>query len=192
MAKDSGTPGEGAGAGDGRTPATAGSADAGGDGEPRNFDGRDRFGGYLNDYRVGDVYRHWPGKTITEAENHLFCLLTMAVNPLHTDSHFVAKEGTVFARPVVVGSYVYSLLLGMSVTDMSGRALANLGTDDLRHLAPVYPGDTIYARSTVTGVRVSASRHDAGVLTFVTEGINQDGRTVARYTRSVLLPRRPA
>lgn len=157
----------------------------------RIFEARDRrFGGYIEDYEVGDLYRHWPGKTITDAENHLFCLLTMATSHLHIDEHHMKTSGSVFNRPVVVGSYVYSLLLGMSVPDMSGRALANLGTTDLRHMAPVYPGDTLYGESTVTEARLSRSRPDAGVLTFETRGINQDKVVVARYTRSVLLPGR--
>lgn len=158
----------------------------------RTFDAREtRFGGYLEAYEVGDVYRHWPGKTITEAENHLFCLLTMASHPLHTDSNFIARSEGLYQRPVVVGSYVYALLLGMSVPDMSGRAIANLGTDDLRHRAPMHPGDTLYGYSTVKAVRPSATRRDSGVLTFETTGLNQDEVIVATFTRSVLLPRRP-
>jgi acyl dehydratase len=159
----------------------------------RVFEARDRrFGGYLDEYEVGDLYRHWPGKTVTEADNHLFCLLTMAAQPLHIDANYVATGQAIYERNVVVGSYVYSLLLGMSVPDMSGRALANLGTTDLRHLAPVFHGDTIYGESTVLEVRPSNSRPNAGILTFETSGINHDSVIVARYTRAVLLPRRPA
>src|SRR3954468_22027714 len=89
---------------------------------PRIFSARDRrFGGYLEDYEPGDVYRHWPGKTITEAEDHMFCLLTMAASPIHTDRAYAATE-TEFGRNIVVGTFIYSLLLGMSVPDISGRA----------------------------------------------------------------------
>lgn len=159
----------------------------------RVFDAKDRrFGGDYEDFLVGDIYKHWPGKTILEADNHLFCLLTMAVHPLHIDSNFSENAEGVFDRAVVVGSYVYSLLLGMSVPDMSGRAIANLGTTDLQHPAPVYPGDTLYGESTVLTVRESRTRTAAGVLTFETRGINQDGLLVARFTRSVLLRRRNA
>ncbi len=159
----------------------------------RVFEARERrYGGFLEDYEVGDEYRHWPGKTITDAENHLFCLLTMATNPLHVDdAHSASLEGP-FERAVVVGSYVYSLLLGMSVPDISGRALANLGTTDLRHTAPVYPGDTLYGTSTVTAVRPSRSRPNAGIITSRTVGRNQEGLEVASFIRSVMLPRRPA
>jgi acyl dehydratase len=157
----------------------------------RNFEARDRrFGGYLEDYEEGDVFRHWPGKTITEAENHLFCLLTMATNPLHIDTQY-ARNSRLYEGPVVVGSYVYSLLLGMSVPDISGRALANLGTSDLRHLEPVYPGDTIYGETTITNVRTSKSRPGAGILTCETRGLNQEDHVVATFTRSILLPKRP-
>lgn len=157
----------------------------------RVFEARERrYGGFLEDYEVGDEYRHWPGKTITDAENHLFCLLTMAASPLHVDDVYSARGGGPFDRAVVVGSYVYSLLLGMSVADISGRALANLGTTDLRHTAPVYPGDTLYGVSVVVEVRPSRSRPDAGILTVRTAGRNQDGVEVASFLRSVMLPRR--
>ena len=95
----------------------------------RIFSARDRrFGGYLEDYEPGDIYRHWPGKTITEAEDHMFCLLTLAASPLHVDRAYAAKE-TEFGRNIVVGTFIYSLLLGMSVPDISGRAIANLGRE---------------------------------------------------------------
>ena len=158
----------------------------------RTFNARDlRFGGDFEDFEKGDIYRHWPGKTILEADNHLFCLLTMAAHPLHIDNNFnfAAGSGGVFDRPVVVGSYIYSLLLGMSVPDMSGRAIANLGTTDLKHLAPVYPGDTLYGESEVISKRLSQSRPRAGVLTFDTRGFNQDEVVVASFRRAVLLAR---
>src|SRR5690242_3133849 len=103
----------------------------------RFFDARERrFGGYLEEYEPGDVFRHWPGKTITEAEDHMFCMLTMAGSPIHIDRKYAA--GTEFGRNIVVGTFVYSLLLGMSVPDISGRAIANLGVSELKHLAPMF------------------------------------------------------
>jgi acyl dehydratase len=149
-----------------------------------------RFGGYLEDYQAGDLYHHWPGKTITEAEVHLFCMLTFAVNPLHIDAHFAATEMEQ-GRNVVVGTYIYSLLLGMSVPDISGRAIANLGAEHLRHVAPVFYGDTIYGSTEVVGTRASASRPGAGILTVDTTGTNQDAVVVCTFRRNVLLPRRP-
>jgi acyl dehydratase len=158
----------------------------------REFNARDRrFGGYLEDYEPGDIHRHWPGKTITEAEDHMFCLLTMAASPLHIDRQFAETESE-FGRNVVVGTYIYSLLLGMSVPDISGRAIANLGLTELKHLAPVFHGDTLYGTTEVLAVRPSASRPTQGILTVRTDGHNQDGTQVCTFTRSVLLPRRPA
>ena len=89
-----------------------------------------RFGRYLEDFEVGDVYVHWPGKTITEADDHLFCMITMNHHPLHTDAYYAERE-TQFGRNVVVGNLVYSLALGMSVPDVSGKAIANLEVESL-------------------------------------------------------------
>jgi acyl dehydratase len=150
-----------------------------------------RFGGYLEDYQPGDIYRHWPGKTITEAEDHMFCLLTLAASPLHVDRNYGENESE-FGRNVVVGTFIYSLLLGMSVPDISGRAIANLGVSELRHLAPFFHGDTLYGSTEILSVRPSASRPAQGILTVRTEGMNQDERKVCSFTRAVLLPRRPA
>ncbi len=156
---------------------------------PRIHDARqERFGGYFDDYELGERFRHWPGKTITESEDHLFCLLTMAASPIHVDRVYGTKIA--FGKNVVVGTYVYSLLLGMSVPDISGRAVANLGTQDLRHLAPVFHGDTLYGETEVVGLRRSASRPGEGILTVRTEGFNQDRRLVCSFTRAVLLPMR--
>jgi acyl dehydratase len=158
---------------------------------PRVFSARDRrFGGYLEDYEVGDVYRHWPGKTITEAEDHMFCLLTMAASPLHIDRHFAETEYEL-GRNIVVGTYIYALLLGMSVPDISGRAIANLGLSELRHVAPMFHGDTLYGSSEVLTVRASQSRPGQGILTVRTDGHNQAGTHVCTFTRAVLLPSRP-
>ena len=98
----------------------------------RVFDAREtRFGRYLEDFEVGDVYKHWPGKTITEADDHLFCMITMNHHPLHTDAHYAETE-TQFGKNVVVGNLVYSLVLGMSVPDVSGKAIANLEVESLQ------------------------------------------------------------
>jgi acyl dehydratase len=151
---------------------------------------RTGFGRYLEELEVGDVYRHWPGKTVTEADNHLFCCLTMATSPIHTDAHY-ASDRMDGGRNLVVGTYVYALLLGMSVPDVSGRALAALGTTELRHLRPVHHGDTLYAETTVLRRRLSKSRPDAGIVAVETRGANQDGEVVCRFERSFLVPRRP-
>jgi acyl dehydratase len=158
---------------------------------PRVVYARDtRFGGYFEDFEVGDTFHHWPGKTMTEAEAHHFCMLTMAVNPLHLDAHYAAQEAE-GGQNIVVGTYIYALLLGMSVPDISGRAIANLGTEHLRHVAPVHHGDTLYGTTEVTGTRPSRSRPACGLLSVRTTGTNQDELVVCTFSRTVLLPRRP-
>jgi acyl dehydratase len=158
---------------------------------PRTFHAREeRFGRYLDEYEVGDVFHHWPGKTVTEADDHLFCMLTMAASPLHIDRSFAEAEMPE-GRNIVVGTYVYSLLLGMSVPDISGRAIANLGLSDLRHLAPLFHGDTLYGQSEVLSTRLSQSRPGQGILTVRTDGYNQNKLKVCTFTRAVLLPTRP-
>ena len=149
-----------------------------------------RFGRYLEEFEVGDVYLHWPGKTITEADDHLFCMLTMNHHPLHTDAHYAATESQ-FGKNVVVGNLVYSLVLGMSVPDVSGKAIANLEVESLRHARPTFHGDTIYARSTVLEVRPSTSKPDRGVVTVESTGWNQRDEVVCEFRRRVLVPRRP-
>jgi len=147
------------------------------------------FGRYLEDFEVGDVYRHWPGKTITEYDDHLFCMITMNHHPLHTDAHY-AETSTQFGKNVVVGNLVYSLALGMSVPDVSGKAIANLEVESLRHVAPLFHGDTLYAETKVLDVKPSSSKPDRGVVTVATRGYNQDGGEVLYFRRKVLVPRR--
>ena len=149
-----------------------------------------RFGRYFEEFELGDVYHHWPGKTITEAEDHLFCLITMNHHPLHSDAHYAETE-TQFGRNVVVGNLVYSLVLGMSVPDVSGKAIANLEIESLRHARPTFHGDTIYARTTVLDKRESQSKPDRGIVTVETVGWNQREETVCEFRRRVLVPKRP-
>lgn len=146
-----------------------------------------QFGRTFEEFTVGDVYRHWPGKTVTEGDDHLFCLLTMNHHPLHLDAHY-AEQTTDFGRNVVVGSYVYALLLGMSVADVSGRAIANLEVSSLKHLAPTFHGDTLYGETTVLAKKLSRSRPDRGVVTVETRGVKQDGTVVCVFNRSVMVP----
>jgi acyl dehydratase len=147
------------------------------------------FGRYLEEFEVGDVYKHWPGRTITESDDMLFCMLTMNHHPLHIDANYGA--GTQFGRNVVVGNLVVDIALGMSVRDVSGKAIANLGYEKIEFLAPTFHGDTIYAETTVLDVRESESKPDRGVVTVETKATNQRGETVMRFRRSVLVPRRP-
>ena len=148
------------------------------------------FGRYYEDFEPGDVYKHWPGKTITEYDDHLFCLLTMNHHPLHLDEHY-ARETTQFGKNVVVGNYVYSILLGMSVPDISGKAIANLEVESLRHVAPTFHGDTLYSESKVLEKNESASKPDRGILYVETRCWNQRNETVLTLRRRILMPKRP-
>ena len=117
----------------------------------REASGAHAYGRYLEEFEVGAVYKHWPAKTVTEADDHLFCLITMNHHPLHLNDVYARESQQ--GRNVVVGPLVYSLALGMSVSDVSGKAIANLATEELSHPAPVFHGDTLYAESEVLDVR---------------------------------------
>jgi acyl dehydratase len=146
-------------------------------------------GRYLEEFEVGAVYKHWPAKTVTEADDHLFCLLTMNHHPLHINDVYAAK--TQQGRNVVAGPYVYSLALGMSVKDISIEGIANLATEELSHPNPVFHGDTLFAETEVLESRPSASKPDRGIVKVHTRVLNQDGVLVAEFKRLVLVRRRP-
>lgn len=156
----------------------------------REFDAKElRYGGYLEDYEIGDVYKHWPGKTITEGDNHFFCLITLANSPIHVDANFAKKE-LPDGKNLVIGTLIYSILTGMSVPDISGRAIASLGVSNLKHVAPMFHGDTLYGSTEILDKRLSASNQERGILSVRTTGINQDGTLVCSFERAVLLPTR--
>ena len=146
------------------------------------------FGRCLEDFTVGDIYRHWPGKTITEYDDHLFCMITMNHHPLHTDAWY-AEQATQFGKNVVVGNLVYSLVLGMSVPDVSGAAIANLEIESLKHAKPTFHGDTIYAVTKVLGKK-ETSDGKRGVVSVETKGINQRGEEVCEFRRRFLVWKR--
>jgi len=147
------------------------------------------FGRYFEDFVVGDVYRHWPGKTITEADDHLFCMITMNHHPTHTNNWFAEHESPM-GKPLVVGNLVYSLVLGMSVPDVSGSAIANLEVETLSHRKPTFHGDTIYAETRVLALKESSSKPDRGIVTVETKGINQRGEEVCYFRRKVMVWKR--
>ena len=146
------------------------------------------LGRYLEDFEVGKVYRHWPGRTVTEADDTWFSLITMNQNPLHIDEHYSAQLQ--HGRRLVNGTFVFSLIVGMSVADMSLKAIANLEYEEVKHTGPVWHGDTLYAESTVLEVTESQSKPDRGIVYISTRGINQNGETVLTYRRKVLTPKR--
>ena len=149
---------------------------------------RESFGRYLEDFNVGDVYEHRPGRTISEADNTWFTLLTMNTHPLHFDTAYCAK--TEFGRPVVNSCLTLAIVAGMSVSDLSQKAVANLGWDRVRLTAPVFAGDTLYAESEVLDVRESKSRPTQGIVTVRTTGRKTDGTVFMSYERAILVPKR--
>ncbi|MEQ8233787.1 MAG: MaoC family dehydratase [Gammaproteobacteria bacterium] len=149
---------------------------------------RETFGRYFEDFTVGDVYEHRPGKTVTEPDNHLFTLLTLNTHPIHFDREFGAASE--FGRNLVVSPYTLALLIGMSVTDCSQKAIANLGMEAVKFTAPVFAGDTLYAESEVLDKRESRSRPGQGIVTILTRGHKQDGELVCSFERRMLIPAR--
>jgi acyl dehydratase len=154
----------------------------------RETSGAHPYGRYLEEFEVGAVYKHWPAKTVTEADDHIFCLLTMNHHPLHINDVYAAQSQQ--GRNVVVGPLVYSLAVGMTVSDVSGKAIANLATEELSHPNPVFHGDTLYCESEVLEVKPSRSKPDRGTVKVHTRVYNQDGKLVADFKRTVLVPRK--
>jgi len=146
-------------------------------------------GRFLEDFVVGDIYRHTPGRTVTETDNTWFSLLTMNQHPLHCDAEYART--TEFKRPLVASTLTLAILVGLSVSDVSRNAVANLGWKNIRMVAPVFPGDTLYAETRVLENRASQSRPHQGIVTVSTVGKNQHGTIVCEFVRSVLMPKRP-
>src|ERR1700709_2015413 len=155
----------------------------------REATGAHPYGRYLEEFEVGDIYKHWPAKTVTESDDHLFCLITMNHHPLHINDIYASQSQQ--GRHVGVGPLVYSLALGMSVSDVSGKAIANLATEELKHPAPVFHGDTLFCESEVLEKKESRSKPDRGTVKVPTRVLNQDGVLVAESKRRFLVPRRP-
>jgi acyl dehydratase len=149
---------------------------------------RATIGRYLEDFVVGDVYEHFPGRTITETDNIHFSLLTMNQHPIHCDSAYAAHSE--FGKPLVNSAFTLAIVVGMTVADVSGKAIANLGWSDIKLVAPVHPGDTLYAESEVLEKRESKSRPTQGIVTVRTTGRKADGTVVMTFVRSALIPKR--
>src|ERR1700740_2730364 len=149
---------------------------------------RESYGRYFEDFAEGDIYEHRPGRTITESDNTWFTLLTMNQHPLHFDKAYAAKSE--FKQPLVNSCLTLSMVVGMSVSDISQKAIGNLGWNDIKLTAPVFVGDTIYAESAVLSKRDSASRPRQGLVTVKTIGKKHDGTTFMSFERTVLVPKR--
>ncbi|HEY7336421.1 MAG TPA: MaoC family dehydratase [Bryobacteraceae bacterium] len=148
------------------------------------------FGGDYEDFSPGAICRHWPGRTIAGYDNTMFALLSMNQNPLFLDDEY-AKTQPLGRRPVI-DTLVFSLTVGMSVADMSGRAIANLGYDSVVFERPLFPGDSLYAESEVLEKRESASKPDRGIVAIETRGYNQNHERIVVLRRRYLVPKRGA
>lgn len=146
------------------------------------------IGNYFEDFSVGQVFEHSLSKTIFESDNNLFSLLTMNYHPVHTNADYASKQQ--HGQILVVGTLVFSLVVGMTVPDISGKAIANLDYEKIEHLAPTFIGDTLYARTKVLDVRPSKSKNDRGIVYVETVGYNQKGEDVIRFRRHVLIKRK--
>jgi len=148
------------------------------------------IGNYFEDFVVGETITHSLSKTIFESDNNLFCLLTMNYHPVHTNADYASRQE--HGKILVVGPLVFSLVVGMTVPDISGKAIANLDYESIKHLAPTFIGDTLYARTKVLECRESRSKTDRGIVYVETIGYNQDGVDVISFRRHVLIKKRPA
>lgn len=149
---------------------------------------REDYGRYYEDFEVGDIYEHRPGRTITQTDNTWFTLLTMNKHPLHFDLDYA--KSSEFEKPLVNSALTLAIVSGMSVSDVSQKTIANLGWNDVKLTAPVFAGDTIYAETEVLSKRESKSRPNAGIVTVKTTGKKADGTVFMTFERTMLIPKR--
>ena len=146
------------------------------------------LGLFFEDFVVGEEIKHSLSKTIFESDNNLFSLLTMNNHPVHTNIDYASKNQ--HRQVLVVGTLVFSLAVGITVPDISGKAIANLGYEDVKHLAPTFINDTIYVRSTILDKRESQSKPDRGIIYVESVAYNQRGEDVLSFRRKVLVKKR--
>ncbi len=149
---------------------------------------KNELGLYFEDFEVNSEIKHSLSKTIFESDNNLFSLLTMNHHPVHTNLDYAKKNQ--HGEILVVGTLVFSLVVGMTVPDISGKAIANLGYEDVKHLAPVFLNDTIYAKTKILSKRESKSKAGRGIVYVETIGYNQNGEEVISFRRNVLVKKR--
>lgn len=143
------------------------------------------LGHFYEDFMVGEEIFHCTSKTIFESDNNLFSLLTMNHHPIHTNLDYAQKNQ--HGKMLVVGTLVFSIVVGFTVPDISGKAIANLGYEDVKHLAPVFINDTLYAKTKVLEKWVSSSKNDRGIVYVETFAYNQDKVNVLSFRRKVLI-----
>ena len=146
---------------------------------------KNNFGRSFKEFKIDEKIFHWPRKTITESDQNLFCLLTMNHHPIHIDKIFADKSK--FNKRLVVGTYVFSLVVGMTVRDISGKAIANLNYEKINHLAPVFNGDTISAYSKIISKETSASNNRNAKIKIMTVAQNQKKEKVLSFYRTILI-----
>lgn len=149
---------------------------------------RSVLGLYFEEFVVGEEINHSLSKTIFESDNNFFSLLTMNHHPVHTNIDYA--QNNQHGKILVVGTLVFSLAVGMTVPDISGKAIANLGYEDIKHLNPVFIGDTIYVKTKILDKRESMSKNDRGIVYVETIAYNQDGKDVLSFRRNVLIKKR--
>jgi acyl dehydratase len=148
------------------------------------------FGRYYDEFQVGAIYRHWPGRTITDHDNTWFALLSMNQHPLFIDEHYARRQPA--GRRPVIDTLVFSLAVGMSVADTSGKTIANLGYESVVFERALFPGDSLYAESEVIEMRESSSKPDRGIVGIETRGFNQNRERIIVLRRAFLAPKRGA
>ena len=153
---------------------------------PKHY--RETSGLYYEDFEVGDVFEHRPGRTITDVDNIWMTLLTLNSQQVHFDNAYAQK--TEWKKLLVDSTFTLALVTGMSVRTVSAKVVANLGWDKVKATAPVFAGDTLYAESTVLSKRESKSRPTQGIVTVETKGVNQDGTVVMTFERTMLIYKR--
>lgn len=148
----------------------------------------EQIGRYYEEFNIGEVIEHKTSKTIFESDNNLFSLLTMNHHPVHTNIDYASKQQ--HGKILVVGTLVFSLAVGITVPDVSGKAIANLLYENIDHLAPVFIGDTIYVKTKVIDKRESKSKNDRGVIYVESIAYNQNNENVLSFRRKVLIKKR--
>lgn len=146
------------------------------------------LGNYFEDFNKGDIIYHSLSKTIFESDNNLFSLVTMNHHPIHTNIEFAKNHQ--HGKILVVGTLVFSIVVGITVPDISGKAIANLAYENVDHIAPVFINDTIYARTKILEVSESKSKSDRGIIYVETIAYNQMKQDVLKFRRKVLIKKR--
>ena len=149
---------------------------------------RETSGLYYEDFEPGDTFEHRPGRTVLDVDNTYFTLLTLNVQPVHFDAAYASK--TEWKKMLVDSTFTLALLTGMSVRTVSAKVVTNLGWDKVKATHPVFAGDTLYAETQILSKRESKSRPTQGIVTVATRGINQDGKVVMSFERTMLIYKR--